>query len=949
MSTMIDFSKIISHDGSQERSFEELVCQLAYLENIENRTSFHRTGHGADGGVECYWKVDSEKEVCWQAKYFPVRLSNSAWTQIDNSVRTAIKSHPHMSEYIICVPLDRTDSRQKNKDGSPKQTNMKKWENKLVEWNALAQELGMMVEFTYWGATELLSRLFVESHNIKGIKNYFFGTHSLGIEKLREIFENSKVTLGERYSPEHNIELDISKVFPALSASDVWIEKVKDVISTELLDVFSRNETAAYPKLKDFNRCLDDLNINIIKFTKLLTDASLADKIVQDCIKYNDALNDFVLVNDIYSRMNQLRRKERETTRNAQCEVANELRMLDSLATKISTSKSHTLNVKSLLKSIEYNAYTQRCLLLKGNGGSGKSHLLCDAAEKYLESGTPALLLLGQHYGGHDPMSLIKEKLELNQYTDSELLSLCNTFAQSNSTRFIIIIDALNEGAHRREWRNYLVEFVNKINAFPQLSLIISCRSTFIELTIPEELLSSENLVELEHDGFVHIDDQAVVRYFVRRNIVPPSSPMLLSEFSNPLLLKTCCDALQHKGLSALPKEFDGFLHLFEFYLSSINEKVALALGTRPTKKLVFRYMNEFVQVLFPDNFYSGIATDKAERISISLSGSTDLFEHILSEGLLSLDILKDENGRQNEIVRFTFERYSEHTIARQIIQNCYTEDDLIILFTKGNIIHTILSERRFYYDGIVSALALNIAEKFNLELITLMDQELFETAPDYFVQYAFDDNILWRSPNGISSESKDILFKHCDDYLRFLIELSTEPKHPWNILFLESLLFKMKMPERDKKWSTYVAIAPDWYNESTSINWILSWAKRINLNDLEEERIELLAYLMVWLMSTSNRILRDTATKLLSKILFCRTDLIIPILQKYNNIDDMYIIERVYASVLGVIVYVRDNDVEVIRCAFRQAGHDPVTTIIVCAPRPVTVAPTVCDSTNIG
>lgn len=49
----INFSNIRTHDGSKNSGFEELVCQLAHLQQPDNGKKFVRKeGAGGDAGVE---------------------------------------------------------------------------------------------------------------------------------------------------------------------------------------------------------------------------------------------------------------------------------------------------------------------------------------------------------------------------------------------------------------------------------------------------------------------------------------------------------------------------------------------------------------------------------------------------------------------------------------------------------------------------------------------------------------------------------------------------------------------------------------------------------------------------------------------------------------------------------------------------------------------------------
>lgn len=94
---MINWRTIRIHNQSQNNAFEELVCQFARHNPPNDSKDFNRLGT-PDGGVECYWKLNNGKEIGWQAKY--VFSVEDLISQIDKSIKTAIKNHPNMNIYI---------------------------------------------------------------------------------------------------------------------------------------------------------------------------------------------------------------------------------------------------------------------------------------------------------------------------------------------------------------------------------------------------------------------------------------------------------------------------------------------------------------------------------------------------------------------------------------------------------------------------------------------------------------------------------------------------------------------------------------------------------------------------------------------------------------------------------------------------------------------------------
>ena len=976
---MIDFKDIIPHNGDQKYAFEELVSQLAYLEKKKDYKEYIRTGQGADGGAECYWVKESGKEVCWQAKFFINSLSDNEFSQIEKSVKSAIDKHPQIEEYIVCIPHNRADSRQKNTDGKPHNTEMAKWNKKVEDWKKLAEEKEMSVTFTYWGKTELLSKLIVDTSEIRGIKNYFFRTPTLNIDSLKGMANDSQISLGERYSEDDNIKLEIAESFNALSNSTSWKEVVKEKITIDSGLSFSNLDISAYPDLESINN-------NLIKWRTL-------------CSKFDFEsptfdTNDFEILSSLHELVKNFRRekhslikkqidlikkwKQERNFHSFEAEDFGDLRsfyqaMVDSgfelLHESIQTDlleewmregapyvdKSYLEKKLSFLEPLDetfmrlcnklselsrfvrcsdFKIYLNKTLLLDGDAGAGKSHLLCDITQDNIAHNIPTVLLLGQHYTGGNPFDFLRSKLELTRYNDTELLSLLNVMGRIHKSRFTIFVDAINEGSARQEWKNHLVNFHTQIMKYPHIALAFSCMTRFKEFIIPENILEDNKIPVITHKGFGDLTDKAVIKYFSRRNLIPPSSPLLTTEFTNPLFLKTCCDALVKQGLSTFPKGTNSFINLFDFYLEAINKKVSDRIGSRPSQDIVFKFMEIFLNDLFPEHFYSGVASQRAEKIAQKIFPNGDLLTALVDEGLLSIDIIK-ENGRPEEIIRFTFEKYGEHFVARNIINRCETKNDIANLITNDVSIGEVLTKKKYEFEGLICALGLCVAEKFQCELIELIPTETIEKDKDFYIDTSFGDNILCRTPSGISTYSYELL-KELDSWrvIKILLEVSIEPDHPWNINFVESKLIKLSMAERDSRWSILIAEEPKWNPDSSIIVKIFNWYYNFDFKKMDKKRVEILATLMLWLTSTSNRYVRDTATKTMSRIFFNCNELIVPFLKKYNDLNDLYIVERLYAAIFGATVYINESDIlkqiaiEVYELQFKQ--NSPAVNIMI-------------------
>jgi hypothetical protein len=217
----IDWLKLRSFNGDVKNAFEELVCQLARAEDVENKKKFVRVA-APDGGVEAYCLLSSNEEYGWQAKFFS-SMGESQWTQIEESFKTALSKHPNLIKYYVCIPLDRRDPRIVTKKGKEVKHFMDIWKEKVLEWETFALKKGRKIEFEYWGNSELFDRLAKPEH--EGKMYFWFGQEEFSENWFRQKLDESINNLGKRYTPEINFKLPIAKIFEGLSRDKYFKEQ----------------------------------------------------------------------------------------------------------------------------------------------------------------------------------------------------------------------------------------------------------------------------------------------------------------------------------------------------------------------------------------------------------------------------------------------------------------------------------------------------------------------------------------------------------------------------------------------------------------------------------------------------------------------------------------------------------------------------------------------------
>ena len=126
-------------------------------------------------------------------------------------------------------------------------------------------------------------------------------------------------------------------------------------------------------------------------------------------------------------------------------------------------------------------------------------------------------------------------------------------------------------------------------------------------------------------------------------------------------------------------------------------------------------------------------------------------------------------------------------------------------------------------------------------------------------------------------------------------------PGHPFNAERLDLHLQQFAMPDRDAVWSTYLHYT---YGEHGPVDRLLDWAtshRTCGPDTLDDAVVSLSMLVLAWMFTSSNRFVRDRATKGLVSLLSGRLDIAGTLVERFHDVDDPYVAERVYAVAYGV------------------------------------------------
>lgn len=889
----INWKHIRTLNGTQSEGFEEFCSQLARREPMHQGARFTRKGK-PDAGIECYWTLPTSVEVAWQAKYF-LFLEASQWAQLDDSVKTALEKHPKLIRYYVCVPVDLPDARLAGQTSA-----FQKWLGRVVKWKGWAADRGMSVEFVWWGSHEMLEKLASPAN--AGLARFWFDAAVLDPLWFDKRLQEAIITAGPRYTPEVNVELPIVEDFDAFGRTGAWVQRLRKFAS----------QISKVKRLASYG--VDKLGAqrSEVENVLALVDAAIA-MIREITVEPTSPVSFGTIVDQIEAAGTAIRSVSMELSESERLEDEQPSEGADRSYREnpFRSSRYRLHDVERVLREAAGTlSYTETLaqsalLLLNGIAGMGKTHLLCDLASKRQEAGLPTVLLMGQRFlQPAEPWTQVLQQLDLVKWSAEDFVAALEAVAQASNARVLVMIDALNEGAGRAIWPDHMSAFLQLIARSPWVAVVVSVRSNYEELVLPAGVIQSATRVT--HGGFADHEYDASKTFFKHYGIELPSTPLLAPEYRSPLFLKSICVGLKDAGHTRLPRGFHGISQVFRLYTGAINTRLAKSLDFDPKSQLVQKALKLFVAA-FPSHRQQWLSrSDAIAFVDALLPGrsfQSSLYQGLVGEGLLVENLVRMGEGDDREFVHLGYERLAEHFTAVSILENFSERTDSPLSAEES-----LTGEDDRLSSGVLESLFIQAPET--------LQQELMDFAPRILSHWqwpnAYRQSLIWRSPDAFTERTlhwfNESLARDSDevDAVEIALTLASVPDHPWNADFLDRQLRKRTMAVRDEWWTLKLHYL--YSDERSAVHRVIDWALSVKATDVvEEESVRLVSLTLAWLLSSSNRFLRDRATKAAVNLLSSREAVAASLVRSLATVDDLYIRERVLAIAYGVAMRLSD------------------------------------------
>jgi hypothetical protein len=893
---MIDWSKLKPYQGFNWKSFEELCYQIAEGLYCDKGRFSRIDDSGGDGGVEFYLTMPDGIEWGWQAKfYYPFqRLAGSGRkASIKKSLERALRNHERLEKWFLCTPTNLTSGE-------------KEWFDKLqLKYPSVVLE--------HWGDSAFND--FLRNPRFLGIKNHFFGELELSPDWFRRQVNKHIRNVRNKFIPNLHTETRVDFCIHTLLGDSVFKQYLKG--QTESLEGHMSEFDKAVEELRDTDSRIEWQDVR----NKLMTYSGQLREIFVEVARALTDTNDYlssgrfeqIKLIDWDSTERELKKRLDDYSRTVSDfepeklpykSKEEEQEIVSHYIGQKGRAPLHIANeVAGLLYEIKNNIERTglRDLHIFGGAGIGKTHIACHMCQDRIASSLPAILLLGQHFTGSVPLKQILQILDIpGSYSWEDFVKTLQSAAEAYKTKIPIVIDALNEAQTVDMWKRELPGFAYALSSLPQVILVTTCRSNYrSEIWQQSEPKNTIETYGFEPDSL----ENAISKYFDWYKIKCDLTLAPLNQFYHPIFLKIFCES-QNRERRVEKQIYLGeqtLLKVFEDYITVSNEAICSKLSKHPSTHVVQEALKNLAKELWKRKSRYVSLSDAVKLIDLTdirnLDWRNSITCAILDEGLLiNRDLI---NGQDAAL--FAYDLLGGYMIAKEIMSALTAEaigDYVKSPEFKRYLLSDDFSERHHLHEDILRCFSLLLPMRFGKHLYQLTDDK---TAFNFSVHALFE-----MAPELIDSSSKELivgLFSRPENrkpLLKLAKTTVTHVGHPLNMEFWDKLLLELPMSERDLSWTELIRRDSSMFFSDLD-KFESACKESINLTGISEQRLLLAASFFRWLLTSTVRPLRDTATRALYWYGRRFPNKFYDLVLSSLSINDPYVPERTLAAAYGI------------------------------------------------
>lgn len=877
--------------------FEDLCRQIFSNENLSSNQKFrylHSSPNNAGLESEPIYDEKNKRWIGFQAKYFETKID---YNQILDSAEKIVTYYVGKIDHIFLFC---------NKPISTQSKTFQKIADTLSQANI---EIELVTDTAILDLARKYPKLVL----------YYFGNHTINQEWIEEHNQRIFSSLGVRYNQKFNVDTATSE---RLSLFLIDQDAVKYINNKKALLI--EKVQNLYDECYKYHGYLRLLQESIAQIQ------DIDEKNIFDAIDWQRKVE-----SDMSTPRKQIEEElqELKTFLEAQSEnnAQNEGKISEQYLTR---NKIQNLNMLLELPSIievsteEQNLLKTRVLLINGEAGIGKSQLLADKTHKLMAIHRKALLLLANQYLSEENIqSQIMQGLSLD-YSFEDLIDILEVAGQSDGRIIPIFIDALNETWIQKTWEIGLPKIIDKIQKSSVVKLVLTYRPEYEQtLGLSSERINQDvkmgKILRISHTGFRYNSILAINQFFKHFNIPFTALNFFEYQLSNPLFLILYCKTYNEEEVD-IPK-------LYERLIEIANENIYKTLASIPANRLYRK--NENIIAPLIDEISNVLAEKNNRYISKeefcnlnywrNYGFFPEVFKNLLADEQIIYTSYSQISTKDTEYFYFAYDQMNDFYCAKAILKK-YSDKNALRNFLSKKIlgIQSGKLKNPSNIDLFINVCAL-YADKYNEECIDIIDSLSGEYKENIFNRYI--SSFQWRNRNSIPVEQfKNLLLKYpCEFEIiwEMFICNSVKVAHPLNADYLHDLLINLELNKRDFIWT--IIINDLTYEKSHRLVQLVDmYNKGETLKIDNQNQIRLLLVLLAWILTSSNRQLRDCTSKAMIEILKNNFPLCQEILQKFENVNDPYVIQRLYGIVFGACCKRKNNSKDIFQELVNYVYH---------------------------
>lgn len=853
----MNWSAFTGLPGSEQKKFE-LMCRNIIRRTYGQFGSFRALSQ--QPGVEFHIQLTQSCQlgkqgdwIGWQCKWFNLggtaSLTANQKNQILDSLSKTRNHLPNLNRWILWMPTTLTKSDQ--------------------DWY-YGQNNGLTLDL--WTDSEVEEHLAGDAAVFRDI---YFGDLTITEETLKRNRDVVLAPIKKRWKSDlHQILEAERETHKYLLRPDAWIEL------SDNIDFILRMTK----ELKSVYRTLpSDLS-------------ALAEKLLaasKHTIAEFKSILDYLKVGDYDS----LQQKIQSSSCAIALDVAvlpSKLRSANHVSTIFATNLIARIRSTARLITDILNHINTRMICISAEAGNGKTQIAAQLASG--DDRFSGIVFQGKSLHIGDTIDVLLKPITLNgKAIDRFILFLqtLNSLGQHLGRRIPIIIDGLNESEDPRTWKTELERLEVQVKDLVHILIICTIRPAFLTESIPDKTL----VIEL--DGFGEDIYSAIRKYFDYYKIRSDDAT-LLNFLKHPLTLFLFCE------------------------VTNSNRKVEVGVEAMPTSltdlfdRFVEQAIERVVELSPPNNrYYSQDVRSALDHIGLSLwnQNSRALSESPLrtqlgdasrpwnysivraleQEGILLRNPIREAHEFELIVV---YDLLAGHLVAKAILaekgrssfQSWIRESQTIDkLTTRSKLSHPLTEDILRAFVGLIPR--------------NLHREQLWKMLPDPLQQIALE-YATRLEPQFLDAETvakirEAVIFGSSfkSDVMIRLREVRAIPGHLLNAIFFDNCLREMTVADRDLRWTEWVRHESEhiYANiERLEIKWK-------NDQSLVKERERLRVRWIMWLLSTTDRKLRDLVTRTLVTYGHFDSEGLLNLAIESLSINDPFVVERMMAAIYGL------------------------------------------------